>query len=109
MIKAGCGDLVLGYMKGHGLVSSALFTDFGDISHYAVAVYNRELFAEKPLGHAVTFEGILRAKERGQRLVNMGVIEQKGHVSDKEYNIGLFKKGFSNTLGNHIEWMFSIA
>ncbi|MEZ5813489.1 MAG: hypothetical protein R3E13_01980 [Alphaproteobacteria bacterium] len=109
MIKAGCGDLVLGYMEEHGLVSSALFTDFGDVSHYAVAVYNRELFVDKPLGHAVTFEGILRAKERGMRLVNMGVIEQKGHVSDKEYNIGLFKKGFSNTLGNHIEWMFSIA
>lgn len=104
MIEAGCSELVLGYLPEHGLVSSALFMDHGDFSSYAVAVYNRELFAEKPLAHANVFEGIARAKARGKKWFNLGVLHSKRELSEKEFNIVKFKKGFCSSLACFIEW-----
>ncbi|MGH1403783.1 MAG: hypothetical protein ACRBDL_06025 [Alphaproteobacteria bacterium] len=103
MIKAGHAELIMGYMEPHGLVSSALFTDYGSVTSYAVAVYDRSLF-EKPLAHANVYEGILCAKGRGQMIFNLGVIPPYNPDHEKEYNIGKFKKGFCRTLSSFIEW-----
>lgn len=103
MIKSGHAELVLGYIEPYGLVSSALFTDYGHTTYYAVGVYDRSLF-EKPLAHANLYEGMLRAKNRGQAVFDLGVIPSYDTDYQKEYNIGKFKKGFSKTLSSFIEW-----
>lgn len=108
MIKSGCAELILGHMETHGLVSSALFTDYGSTTAYAVAVYERSLF-EFPLAHANVYEGLLRAKARNQMIFNFGVIPTYDSQSIKEYNIGKFKKGFCRTLSISIEWRLSVS
>ncbi len=107
MIKAGTAELIMGEMPEYGLVSSALFTDFGDMTTYAVAVYNRELF-DKPLAHASVYNGMLRAKSRGQRIFNLGTIPSYSDKIEKEYNIGKFKKGFCRALSSNLEWSIAL-
>ncbi len=107
MIKAGTAQLILGYMEPYGLVSSALFTDFGYTTSYAVAVYNRDLF-DKPLAHANVYEGMIQAKKREQKVFNLGVIPTYDPAREKEYNIGKFKKGFCRNLLAFIEWNIKV-
>lgn len=106
MIAAGHAELLTGTLDGR-LVSSALFTDFGPDTHYAVAVYDRDLF-DRPLAHANVFQGIHNAKARGQRRFCLGEIPPKGSVDDKAYNIGVFKKGFVDTLTQSLQWSMPI-
>lgn len=108
MIRSGCAELGVGKLDGHGMVSSALFTDHGDVTMYAVAVYKRDLF-EMPLAHYNVYSGIMRAKERGQRLFSLGRIFTRDAVSDKEFNIGKFKKGFCSDLQTFIEWNVPVS
>ncbi len=103
MIKAGQAELIMGSMSPHGLVSSALFNDVGAVTQYSVAVYNRDLF-DYPLAHANLYEGMLRAKKRGQKTFYLGQIPAFGTVSEKEFNIGKFKKGFCENIKSYIEW-----
>lgn len=107
MIVTGQAELVLGYLEPHGLISSALFNDVGDMTVYSVAVYNRDLF-DYPLAHANVYEGIMRAKERGQKLFYLGQIPAYGSVEEKEFNIGKFKKGFCDRLKSYIEWHIKV-
>jgi len=37
---------------------------------------------------------VLRSKERGLRYFDLGFLPARRTVSDKEYNIGYFKRGF---------------
>jgi|GEM_PF-1322573 len=108
MIEAGCAEVVLGHVEPHGLVSSALFTDLGKTTTYAVAVYDRELFKQRSLAHANVYEGIIRAKNRGQQRFLLGNVAPRGTVTEKEYSIGIFKKGFSHRLDSYIEWQIPI-
>jgi hypothetical protein len=103
MIQAGQAELIMGYMEPHGLVSAALYTDFGSTTTYAVAVFERSKF-DKPLGHMNVFQGILRAKHRGQKIFNVGLIPSYHPDHEKEYNIGQFKKGFCQIPTQFIEW-----
>ncbi len=107
MIEAGEAELLMGYLEPHGLVSSALFTDYGQTTSYAVAVYNRDLF-DKPLAHANVYKGMLRAKSRGQKNFNLGVMPVEGEATEKEMNIGKFKKGFVPSLTPFYEWTIPI-
>lgn len=109
MIVAGCAEVVLGYIEPHGLVSSALFTDFGTTTSYAVAVYDRELFARRSLAHANVYEGIVRAKDRGQKRFVLGNVPPRGTASDKEHSIGIFKKGFCDQPYTYLEWSIPAA
>lgn len=108
MIKAGHAELIMGYMEPYGLVSSALFTDYGLMTSYAVAVYNRSLF-DRPLAHANVYEGMLRAKKRGQKCFNLGIVPSYHPEREKEYNIGKFKKGFCRRLLSFVEWHVDIV
>lgn len=103
MVRAGCAELLMAHMGGHGLVSASFFTDYGPITNYAVAVYNRELF-DKPLAHTLIYDGIFRAKGRGQAEFFLGMLPPKGSVSDKEFSISKFKKGFCDRPRHNIEW-----
>lgn len=109
MVAAGCAEVVLGYISPHGLVSSALFTDFGEVTTYAVAVYDRELFANRSLAHANVYEGIVRAKQRQQIRFLLGDVPARGTVSEKEYSIGTFKKGFCDRPDIHIHWAIPVT
>ena len=107
MIQAGHAELIMGYMEPHGLVSSALFIDYSQTTSYAVAVYDRTLF-DKPLAHANVYEGMMRAKRRGQKYFNLGIIPPYHLEKEKEYNIGYFKKGFSQKLSSFIQWSINV-
>jgi len=107
MIEIGCAELILGEMDSYGLVSSTFCSDHGNITFYGAGVYNRDLF-DKPLGHASVYKSMMRAKDRGQGTFSMGVIHQKNTISDKEYNIGNFKKGFCSKLSCFVEWAITV-
>lgn len=107
MIRAGEAELVAGMLEG-SMVSSALFIDHGPETIYAVAVYDRSLF-DKPLAHGNVYTGLMRAKERGQEKFFLGDIPSHGSVSDKEYNIGKFKKGFCSALTISIDWKIPVS
>lgn len=108
MIKNGVAELILGYIEGHGLVSGGLYLDYGRTTSYSVGVFDRDLF-HMPLAHANTFLALQRAKERKQSIFKLGEIYMRGHVSDKEYNIGFFKKGFCNTLTPALHWTLALT
>jgi len=60
------------------------------------------------LGHARVYKSMMHAKDRGQSSFSMGVIYQKNTISDKEYNIGHFKKGFCDILLFFIEFDITV-
>lgn len=108
MIQKGTAELIMGYLEPYGLVSSGLFNDYGLTTSYAVGVYNRDLF-DKPLAHANVYQGLIRAKDRGQTRFNLGIVPSYSAEQEKEYNIGKFKKGFSKGLSYFIEWSIPIS
>jgi hypothetical protein len=108
MIRGDRGELLLSYLDGHGLVGGSLFLDTGVTTTYGVGVYDRDLF-DKPLSHAPMFTAMLRAKQRGQRSFVIGDVPPAGRVTDKEFSIGQFKSGFSDTLLTTVDWTLSIA
>lgn len=103
MVKSGCAELLMAHMEPHGLVSASLFTDYADVTTYAVAVYNRDLF-DLPLAHALVYDGIFRAKDRGQKRFFLGPLPPEGHASEKEISIARFKKGFCDRPRLSLQW-----
>jgi hypothetical protein len=107
MIKANRAELILGSLVGHGMVAGALFLDTGATTTYGVGVYNRDLF-DKPLSHAPIFAGMLRARERGQKIFMVGDIPAAQSADDKGFSIGWFKGGFSEDLIAGLEWTYDV-
>lgn len=107
LIQNGTAELVAAELQDHGMVSAALFEDHGNTTLYSTAVYKRDLF-DKPLAHANVYTGILRAKARGQKTLYLGEVFPKDVTSDKEYNIGKFKKGFCKVLSTCIDWTIPV-
>lgn len=103
MVKSGCAELIMAHMEPHGLVSASLFTDYADVTTYAVAVYNRDLF-DLPLAHALVYDGIFRAKDRGQKRFFLGPLPPEGRASEKEISIARFKKGFCDRPRLSLQW-----
>ncbi|WP_085909930.1 hypothetical protein [Kiloniella majae] len=108
MIKKGCGELLLGYLEGHDLVSAALFIDYGPSTTYAVGVYDRSFF-DRPLAHASLYKGIISAKNRGQLSFNLGIMPNVEKASEKELSIAYFKKGFHPSLKQIITWQLDLS
>ena len=73
---------------------------------HASGVYDRTLF-DKPLAHYPVWLGIERAQLRGMKTLELGVVYDKGTVSDKEYQIGYFKRGFATHIENYTVWRWS--
>jgi hypothetical protein len=108
MIRQGQAFLVLGRLDGR-LVTGAFFNVFGDACYYSNAASDRDLF-EKPLGHCITWRGLLHARSLGCRLLDMGEIffthqpvgptaatkteDGQTRANEKNLNIAIFKRGF---------------
>jgi hypothetical protein len=95
-VRLGTAFFVGGRLDGI-LVTAALFMCSATYCYYGVSASKRELF-EKPLGHAILWNAIVQAKERGCHWFETG--EQliprtrANSSSEKERGISSFKKGF---------------
>jgi hypothetical protein len=105
-LSAGGGELSLGYLDGGGLVAATMTVDGTDTSYYASGVYDRERF-DRPLAHWPVFDAIQRSRARGMRFYDLGELPAKGEASDKEVNIGYFKKGFATGVETRVSWSWS--
>jgi hypothetical protein len=105
-IVAGRGELSLGFLDDGRLVTGTLVVDAGTNAYYASGVYERELF-DKPLGHFPVFDAIMRAGARGLVRFDLGEIYPDGAASEKEVQIGFFKKGFTSSFVLRTVWVLS--
>lgn len=101
-IAHGHGELVLGSLDGE-LVTGTMVVDGTETAYYASGVYDRDRF-DKPLAHWPLWLGMLHAGERGMRVFDLGDIPRRGAASEKEFNIGYFKRGFATALAMHTVW-----
>ncbi|MGK5094798.1 hypothetical protein WDW89_22660 [Deltaproteobacteria bacterium TL4] len=95
MVKAQEAFVILGWLDGK-LETAALFPCSSRYCYYGVSASNRDLF-EKPLSHAILWEAILYAKERGCLFFETGsqlFPQQPSVAHTKELNISAFKHGF---------------
>lgn len=103
-VANGGGELVLAHLEDR-LVSANLFIDGKKTSIYMTGVYDRNLF-DKPLAHYPLWHSLERARTRGLHQAELGDVFFKGDVSDKEQQIGYFKKGFATHLETHFFWVW---
>lgn len=95
-VRNGEAFLVLGSLQGE-LVTGAYFMHSPKHCYYGVSAAKRELF-DKPLSHSVMWFALQEAKRLGCQWFEIG--EQffpdplEPRVSDKEFNICKFKRGF---------------
>ena len=92
-IADGRGELIMGRLNNE-LVSGAVFIDGKKICVYWSGVYQRKYF-NKPIGHYTLWLAIDHAQKRGMEWFNLGEVPKEGNASEKEINIGFFKKGFA--------------
>ncbi|MBM3950600.1 MAG: GNAT family N-acetyltransferase [Rhodospirillales bacterium] len=107
-IARGRAELSLGHLDDGNLVAGTLTAFAGTTVYYASGVYDRERF-EKPLGHWPVFDAMARAGARGMTRFDLGEIVPRGEGSDKETQIGFFKKGFTDRIALWIEWRVPLA
>ncbi|EKS36381.1 GNAT family N-acetyltransferase [Afipia broomeae] len=96
------GEIALAHL-GERLVAGTMTVDGAQTAVYASGVYDRTLF-EKPLAHFPLYDAILRSRERGLKYYELGDLPSRGTVTDKEYNIGFFKRGFATGVQIHVVW-----
>ena len=104
-VAAGHGELILGSLDQR-LVSAILFVDGRRTTIYMTGVFERELF-DKPLAHSIMWLGMERALARGKARFELGDVEFRGLVDDKNFQIGYFKRGFATDLATHLVWRWS--
>ncbi len=107
-ITNGRGELSLGFLEDGEMVAGTLVTEVPETAYYASGVYDRSRF-DKPLGHFPLFDAMVRAGERGIGTFDLGEIFPKGgSASDKEVQIGFFKKGFTDSFSLLTVWTLSL-
>jgi hypothetical protein len=104
-VARGGGELVMAFLEGRP-VAGSMFIDGAETSIYASGVYDRAQF-DKPLGHYPIWLGIERAQARGMKSLELGEVPLQGTVSEKEYQIGYFKRGFATHIQDNIVWRWS--
>ncbi|MCC7015697.1 MAG: GNAT family N-acetyltransferase [Rhodospirillales bacterium] len=107
-IAQGRAELSLGRLSDGSLVAGTLTAFAGKCAYYASGVYDRDRF-EKPLGHWPVFDAMVRAGARGLSRYDLGEVHPRGSASDKEVQIGFFKKGFTDHIVLWIEWQVPLA
>ena len=107
-IAEGGGELALGYLLEGRLVSGTLTIDGTERSLYSTGVYDREYF-DQPLGHWPVYQAVVRSKTRGMRWYDLGELPAYGGASDKEWQIGQFKKGFSDRIESLVTWEYEVT
>ena len=106
-ITRGKGELILGFLDAK-LVTGTLLIDGTRTCIYASGVNDRSLF-DKPLAHYPLWLAFERAQARGMTTFELGEIPFHGAVSEKEYKIGYFKRGFATNIDIHLDWYWSPA
>lgn len=101
-IAGGHGELILGSFDGK-LVAGTMVVDGASVAFYASGVYDRSRF-DKPLAHWPLWLGMAHAATRGLAIFDIGEIPRAGAASDKEVNIGYFKRGFAQTVATQTLW-----
>lgn len=107
-IVGGGAELSLGFMADGTLIAGTLTTFAGDLAYYASGTYDRDRF-DKPIGHWPLFDAMVRAAARGLARYDLGEVPPRGAASDKEVQIGFFKKGFTDTIVLRLEWSVPLA
>lgn len=107
-LASGAGELALGYDSGGTLLCGVMALEGERIAHYASGVYERDAF-DRPLGHWPLFNAILRAKERGRALFDVGRIPPPDEPDAKVRGIGRFKRGFSDRIEAAMVWTLPLA
>jgi len=105
-ITAGHGELVLGFLSGGELVAGTLVIDGTALAYYASGVYDRNRF-DLPLGHWLLWLAMQHAMQRGLRVFELGDLPLPGTVSEKEFSIGYFKRGFATSIETSITWSWA--
>jgi Acetyltransferase (GNAT) domain len=101
-VADGRGELYLGSLQDR-LVAATLIIDGTKTAIYMTGVYDRELFG-KPLAHYPLWLAFEDARRRGMKRMELGDVHIPGTVSEKEYAIGYFKRGFATALTTHLQW-----
>lgn len=101
IIAGGFGELALGFLADGCLVSGTMVIDGKRISYYASGVYDRERF-EKPMGHWLLYQSILRSRSRGREWFDLAMPYET--QTQKESAIGFFKRGFATHVMSHTVW-----
>jgi Acetyltransferase (GNAT) domain len=104
-VSRGLGELVVGSIDER-LVAASLFIDGTSVCIYMTGAYDRTLF-DKPIAHYPLWLGIERAQARGMKVLELGDVHLPGTVSDKEYKIGYFKRGFATHLEANLTWRWT--
>ncbi|MBM3565962.1 MAG: GNAT family N-acetyltransferase [Alphaproteobacteria bacterium] len=107
-IEAGGAELSLGYVGDNELIAGTLTTFTAHMAYYTSGTYDRDRF-EKPIAHWPIFDSIVRAAQRGQSHYDVGEILPRGTATEKEVQIGFFKKGFADTVALRLEWQVALA
>jgi hypothetical protein len=105
-VASGGGELVLAHLPDGELVAATLVVDGKAEAYYATGVYDRERF-DKPMAHWPLWNAIERARARGLRRFDLGIIPLPGAASAKEEAIGYFKRGFAMSIVASVEWSWS--
>lgn len=107
-VAHGRAELSLGRLADGSLVAGTLTAFAGEWAYYASGVYDRDRF-EKPLGHWPVFDAMVRAGQQGISRYDLGEVFPRGAASEKEVQIGFFKKGFTDHIVLWIEWQVPLA
>jgi hypothetical protein len=102
-IVNGGGELSLSWLDSGDLVNGLMVVDGTTTANYASGVSDRNHF-DKPLAHWPLLNAILRSRARGMKWFDLGDIPAQGTVTDKEYTIGYFKRGFVTSLRAWTTW-----
>ena len=106
-IALGGGELILAFLEDR-LVAGSMFIDGKETLIYASGVYDRAEF-DKPLAHYPVWLGIERAHARGIKILELGDIPIRGDKSEKEYQIGYFKRGFATHIDTQRVWRWPVG
>jgi lipid II:glycine glycyltransferase (peptidoglycan interpeptide bridge formation enzyme) len=87
-------------------VAGSLFIDGTRTAIYASGVYDRSKF-DKPLAHYPVWLGIEHAHARGMATLELGEVPPREAVSEKEYQIGYFKRGFATRIDTNTVWRWA--
>ena len=106
-LMAGRGEMSLGRLDDGSLAAATITVDAGGTTYYASGVYDRTKF-DKPLAHFPVFDSMVRAGARGVGRYDLGEIFAAGVASEKEVQIGFFKKGFTATFEVRTNWRLQL-
>lgn len=104
IIKKGNGFLVISSITDV-ILGYSLYLNNKNICYYGVGAYNRNYFNSTFVSHGAIWTAIEYAKYLSCKKFILGKIFypfQKLYISEKEYNIGIFKRGFSQSIEHSI-------